>query len=204
MYRLSGMCRMAAVAALITSVACSGSDTATADSAAGAAPTPATPAGDSGGMAGMNHGDMNRPAATDADHEFLRMMTDHHEGMVLMATAAMTRGSTPAVQADAHRMHTRQAEEQKQMIAMVAARYQETLKPMVMPSNKAMNDALQARSGPDYDRAFYTTVIAHHREGIAMTEQLLPRLAKADVRQMAERMKADQLKEISELERKVK
>lgn len=189
-------------ATLLAAVACGGSsDTATTDTAAGAAATPA--GGDTSSMAGMDHGSM-RPAAKDADQEFLRMMVDHHEGMIQMATAAMTKGSTPTVQGDAHKLHTKQADEQKQMQSMVQASYGETVTPMVMPSNKAMNDSLQAKTGTDYDRTFYANVIAHHREGIKMTDDLLPKLTRPDVKQMAEKMKADQQREITEFERKMK
>ena len=192
--------RRVACTLLVIGAACAKSDETATDSAAGAAATPTT----SDSMAGMNHGGMGRNAAKDADQEFLRMMADHHEGFIQMATAAMTKASTPAVQGDAHKMHTKQADEQKQMIAMDQSMYGETLKPMVMPSNKAMMDELQAKTGADYDRTFYEKVIAHHREGIKMTDDLLPKLAKPEVKQMAEKMKADQSKEIAEIERKIK
>ena len=163
----------------------------------------ALPAADSAaGMAAMPGHDMNRPPARDAEQEFLRMMADHHEGLVRMATAAMSEASQPTTQGDAHNLHTKQADEQKKMIAMMQAQYGETVTPVVLPSNKAMIDSLAAKSGTEYDRTFYRNVIAHHREGIRMTDEFLPRLTKADVKQMAERMKADQQKEIAEFERK--
>lgn len=192
--------RSAACALILLGAACAKSDDTATDSAAGAAATPTT----TDSMAGMGHGDMGRGPAKDADQEFLRMMADHHEGFIQMATAAMTKASTPAIQGDAHKMHTKQADEQKQMVAMDQSMYGETLKPMVMPSNKAMMDELQSKTGAEYDRTFYEKVIAHHREGIKMTDDLLPRLTKPDVKQMAERMKADQTKEIAEIERKIK
>lgn len=192
--------RSVACALMVIGAACAKSDEPSTDSAAGAAATPTT----SDSMAGMSHGDMGRGAAKDADQEFLRMMADHHEGFIQLATAAMTKASTPAVQGDAHKMHTKQAEEQKQMISMDQAMYGEALKPMVMPSNKAMMDELQSKTGADYDRTFYEKVIAHHREGIKMTDDLLPKLTKPEVKQMAEKMKADQTREIAEIERKIK
>jgi uncharacterized protein (DUF305 family) len=154
------------------------------------------------GMAAMPG--MNRPPAKDADHEFLRNMIDHHEGFIQMAMAAMTKASTPATQGDAHNGHTKQAEEQKKMIADVQAMYGETVTPMVMPQHKAMNDSLQAMTGADYDRAYYRMVVAHHREGIRMTDAMLPRLMKPEVKKMAETMKADQQKEITAFERKAR
>jgi uncharacterized protein (DUF305 family) len=157
------------------------------------------------GMAGMDHGDMpgmNRPAAKDANHEFLRMMSDHHEGLIEMASAAMTKASTRQAQVDAHTLHTKQEEEQKRMISMIQQSYSESLTPMVMPSNNVMNDSLQAKSGAEYDRTFYGNVVRHHQEAIRMIDQFLPRLTNAEVRQMAEQMRADQRKEIPEMERK--
>ncbi len=191
--------------ALVTLVlaGCAKSDTPAIDTAS-ASPT-TTPADT--GMAGMNHSNMpgmNRPAAKDGDHDFLRMMTDHHEGMVKLGTDAMTKGSTPAIQGEAHAMHTKQLEEQKTMIGMVQTMYGEVLTPMVMSSNKAMIDDLATKSGAAYDKAFYTNAIAHHREAVKMVDDMSPKLANAEVKQMAQKMKADQTKEIAKLEPKAK
>lgn len=79
------------------------------------------------GMAGMDHG-----PAKDADHDFLRKMADHHEGLIQRASAAMTKASKPATQGDAHNLHTRQAAERDSMLAMIRSTYSETHMPMVM------------------------------------------------------------------------
>ena len=196
---------VAGVAAVLA--ACGGGNEGASDSAAGTATsttsTTDTSAGGMAGMPGMDHA-MNRPAAKDADHEFLRMMTDHHQGLIQMATAAMGKGSTQAVQGDAHRIHTKQQDEQKRMIDMIQRDYGEALTPMVMGANNTMFDQLQSRTGADYDRAFYGNVVAHHREGIRMIDQFMSRLNKPEVRQMADRMKADQQKEITEFEAKAR
>lgn len=177
--------------------ACARGDNAARDTAAAAGSTSsaaATPAG--GGQTAA------RPAPQDADQEFLRGMIDHHEGLIQMAMAAMSKASRSATQGDAHNLHTRQADEQKKMIADVRAQYGETVTPMVMPQHRAMADSLTARTGAEYDRTFYRLVVEHHREGVRMIDAILPRLTKADVRSMAEKMKADQQREIAEFERK--
>lgn len=191
-----------ALAGIVALSACAGGD-----DSAGAPDTAAAQAMADTPMVGMDHSNMpgmaNRPPATDADHEFLRMMVDHHAGLIEMSTAAMTKASLPATQADAHELHTKQDQESKEMIAMVQRDYGETITPQVMPSNRAMNEALQTKSGADYDRTYYGNVIQHHREGIQMTDQLLPRLTKPAVREMAEKMKAEQQREITAFEQKV-
>lgn len=193
--RFHSSSRIASLALALATLGCAKSDAPAVDTAATA---PAAAAPDTA-MAGMN-----RPAPKDGDHEFLRMMADHHEGMIQMGMAAMTKASTPAAQGDAHTMHTAQLAEQKTMVEMVKASYGETLTPMLMPSNKAMVADLESKSGADYDRAFYTNVIAHHREGIRMVDEMTPKLANAEVQQMAAKMKADQQKEIAAMEKKVK
>ena len=73
---------------------------------------------------------------------------------------------------------------------------------MVMPSGKVMNDSLQAKSGSAYDRDMYRHVIMHYQVGVRMIDDVLPRLKRPEVRQMAERMRADQQREIQEFEKK--
>lgn len=184
-------------AAAVTTLACAGRDDASSDTAEAVAATSRIDSGTQGSTS-------TRAPARDADQEFLRMMSDHHEGLIQMATAAMSKASTPGAQGDAHNLHTRQLEEQKQMLATLQTAYAESVTPMMMPSNKAMNDSLEAKSGSDYDRTFYANVVRHHRDGIRMIDEILSRLTKPDVRQMAERMKADQQREITEFAQKPK
>ena len=186
----------ALLVAFILAAACARSETDTSDTAAGAADT---------GMAGMDRSSAaaDRGPARDADHEFLRMMSDHHEGLIEIASAAMTKGSTSEVQGDAHQLHTKQEQEQKEMVDMVRSTYGENLQPAIIPSNRAMNDTLQQKSGADYDRTFYRTVVQHHREGIRMMDEFRSRVQRAEVRQMLDRMRADQQREIQELEAKL-
>lgn len=213
---ISGTTRQAllliSAAALVA--ACGGGDQNNAGATTGAT-TGAAAAGDTAGMmagaghsamAGMDHSNMpgmNRPAPKDADQEFLRMMSDHHEGLVQMGSAAMTKASKPETQADAHKLHTKQQEEQQKMLGMLKTSYGDSITPMVVPSNKAMNDSLAAKSGVEYDRTFYGNVVKHHQEGVKMVDDFLPRLTKPDVKQMAEKMKTDQQKEIAEMEKKM-
>jgi uncharacterized protein (DUF305 family) len=171
-------------------------DSASEASADSAAPAAAAPADTS--MGGMQHA-----AARDADQEFARMMLDHHQGMIVMAQQAMERGSTDAVKNEAHQMHQKQEAEQKELLALLQREYQDTHRPTVTPGNQAMADSLSAKQGADYDMAFRMHTVMHHREGIQMIDQFLPRLTRPELRTMAERMKADQQADIQKLEREM-
>ncbi len=162
------------------------------------------PAGDTG-MAGMDHSQMpgmNRSPAKDADHEFLRMMTDHHESMIVMMNAAMERATSATAKADARKVHDKQRQERDSMVAIMKMAYNDTITPMVMPSAMAMNDSLQQKTGAAYDRDMYRHGIMHHQEAVKMIDGFLPRLTRPNVRQMAEKMRADQQREIQEFQRK--
>ena len=189
--------------ALLAAAACGGDGGEGADtgSAAGATTAAATDS-----MAGMDHSNMqgmNTTPAKDADQEFLRMMVDHHEGLTEMLDPALEKATSATAKQDAKKVHDKQHQEQERMIAMLQSSYNETKQPMIMPSNKPMVDDLKnSQPGAAYDKKMYEHVIMHHEEGIKMINDLLPRLTKPDVRQMAEKMKADQQKEIEEFRRK--
>ena len=174
----------------------SGAAAATTDTAmAGMQPGPAA-AGASGGMA------MNESAPKDSNQAFLRMMVDHHEGLITMASAAQGKLQSAGAKSDAQKLIDKQRGEQQRMKGMLSSTYSDQHMAMVLLSNKAMNDSLQATSpGGQYDKDFYHHVIAHHREGVQMTDRMLPHLT-GDVKAMAEKSKADQQREIQEFEKK--
>jgi uncharacterized protein (DUF305 family) len=187
---MRGRAYLPALVTIVVAAACSGgrddADTAAADSQAGSSTT---------GEAGMA-----MDSAQDPNQQFLRMMVDHHQGLIVMAEQAMSRGSTEAVKAEAREMHTKQAGEQGQMRTMLRTQHSDDHAPTVMPQHQGMIDSLAVKQGTDYDMAFRMNVIQHHREGIQMTDQHMPHLTQPDLRSMAERMKADQQADIQKLE----
>lgn len=180
----------------VTLTACSKTDTSASDSAAA---TPGTRGADTmGGMAGM----ASTPAR-DADQEFLRMMIDHHEGMVVMADTAVKKAATADVRSDATKMRTKQKDEQQKMQAMLRAQYSEDKMAMVTAGDASMATMLGSASRAAFDRQFREHVIMHHEAAIKMIDQFSPRLTNAELKQMATKMKADQTKEIAELRKEL-
>jgi uncharacterized protein (DUF305 family) len=204
-----------AAAIALTAAACTpGSDEqAAGEQAAGGAAgdTAATAAAATAdtGMAGMAHGDMdhsamanmNRSAARDSNQLFLRMMSDHHQGLIAMADSAEERVQGASAKADARKLHRKQADEQTRMLGMLRRQYTDSVTPTIMPSNRAMLDSTLRADGPELDRTFYRQVVNHHREGVTMGEKMAPHLT-GEVKQMAAKMMADQRREIQEFERK--
>ena len=189
-----------AMLTFVALAACGGGDkeTATGDTAAGATASADT------GMAGMDHSNMamNQTPAKDADQEFMRMMTNHHEGLILMMDPAMEKASSSTAKADAKKLHDKQHQERDSMLAMLRTGYNDEHKATPAASAKQMNDDLQKRSGADYDRTMYAHVVMHHQEALKMIDDFLPRLQNPQLKAMAQKMRTDQAREIADFERK--
>ena len=174
-----------------------------------------------GGMRGMTHDSMasgnmtgmssmpaeDRPhmrMTGNADQDFLRMMSDHHKGLVAMShlsTEGDKKGSTTA-QADARKLDKKQDAELDTMVTMLEKDFKDKYEPMVMPSNQAMVDQLRSESGAAYDKTFYKNLVKHHQQAVKMIDEFSPKLQNATIKKMAQRMKEDQQREIREFEQK--
>ncbi len=188
--------RFATVLVLFFAVACRQKAEDTKVVAADSAATVSSDSSGMGNMAGMS-------MTGDADRDFLRMMSDHHKGLIAMAHETMeaARG-TPESRSDGSKLDAKQDGELEQMVKMLEANWKDPYEPKVMPMDQAAVDALKQESGRAYASMFYRNVVAHHRRAITMIDEYLPRAVRADVKAMAEQMKKDQLAEITEFERK--
>ena len=197
---------LVALLVLASAAACSKSDTRT-DSLAPGANAPVTAADSTAGMPGMGAaGGMQHDMANmtgNADHDFLRMMSDHHKGLILLAHMTKDRKAAGTAGADAAKLDAAQDKELDHMVTMLEKDFKDPYAPKVMPQHQALADALKGKSGKEYDRAFYQGVIQHHQEALSMIDEYLPKSKNAMLKQMAEQMKADQSKEIADFQGKV-
>jgi uncharacterized protein (DUF305 family) len=152
-----------------------------------------------GSMSGMDHSTMKMPPAKDADQEFLRMMVDHHQGLMVLSDTTLAKNPSTAVASEARELRQKQAAEQKDMTDMLKADYAEDKMPMIMPSNQQMITQVASATGTAVDRTFREQVIAHHEEALKMIGEYESRFTKPAVRAMAAKMKSDQEKEIARL-----
>ena len=195
-----------ALTAAAVSAACSGradeSSTKTADTAA----TAAAPAVDTarGRADSAGTGSMAGMAMTgNPDQDFLRMMSDHHKGLVLMSHETLERKEALGVKEDARKLDREQDEELDRMGAMLKNFFNDSYAPKVSAENKSMVDAMQPLKGTAYDSTFRENVIKHHRQGIQMMDEFYPKLTRAEIKTMVDTMKAAQQKEIDEMQRKI-
>jgi uncharacterized protein (DUF305 family) len=147
-----------------------------------------------GGMSGMNN-------TSNPDQQFLRMMSDHHLGILLMAHDAEKKGI--AVKAEAKKIDTAQDAELNKMVALLETDFDDKYAPKVTPENQAMAEALKQKAGAAYDTTFRENAIKHHQEALQMIDRFLPKLTRPDLKQMAEKMQADQTREIAKFKREL-
>ena len=141
-------------------------------------------------------------SAGNPDQQFLRMMSDHHKGILVMAHDAIKRKGV-SVKAEAQKIDQAQDAELKRMATMLKTDFKDDYQPKVMPENQAMADALKEKSGAAYDTTFRENVIKHHQAALTMIDRFLPQLTQPALKQMAEKMKADQTAEIAKFKREL-
>lgn len=138
------------------------------------------------------------------DQNFLRMMSDHHTGMIAMAHPTKNgKGSTDAVRDDAKKIDSAQDAEIATMLGILKKDFKDPYTPMIRRHSQMMTDSLLQQTGSNYDHVFYMNTIMHHREALSMIDQFLPKLTRPDLKAMAQKMKVDQMREIAEFERKL-
>ncbi|MEU4342283.1 DUF305 domain-containing protein [Nocardia sp. NPDC023852] len=167
-------------------------------------------------MPGMEHGASSvaptpstqaRSDFNSADVMFLQMMYPHHAQAVDMAKLVPSRSRNPQLLALAAAVEQAQEPEMRQITTLL----QSFGKPVPAPGDghtgHAMPgmmsaermSALQAASGPDFDRQWLTMMIEHHAGAIAMAETELTTGANADAQTLARAIVANQQAEIDQM-----
>ncbi len=150
-----------------------------------------------GSMQGMAH------MTGDPDRDFLRMMSDHHTGLIALLHPTIEMKANLASKVDARKMDKAQDAEIEMMAGMLSRHFKDEYEPKVMPEHQQMAGGLKSQSGTAYDRRFYENIIVHHRQALKLVNEYLPKAKMADIRTMAEKMKVDQTREITEFEKKL-
>lgn len=166
--------------------------------------------GQMGGMMAHMHKHMTEMQGMkmtgDPDHDFAQMMTMHHQGSISMAEEEIASGTDSKLKEIANKIiSSSKADIQKLQdfrkthtpAAGDTAKTMQMRKPM-----QAMMDQMhqQDMSGMTTDQRFAQMMIHHHQSGIGMSREFLQQARSADMKQVAQKIIAEQPKEIKELE----
>lgn len=141
-----------------------------------------------------------------ADVAFAQGMIPHHRQAVTMSQLADTRAASPEVRALADRIEGEQAPEIDRLTAMLTAWGAPADQPMAMSGMSGMMGpqemaGLAALSGPAFDRAFLTMMIAHHTGAVQMAQTELAQGTNPQARELAQAIITAQQAEIAEMQR---
>ncbi|WP_433802108.1 DUF305 domain-containing protein [Actinomycetospora sp. CA-084318] len=140
-----------------------------------------------------------------ADVAFAQGMIPHHRQAVEMSQLAATRAASSQVKDLATRIEAEQAPEIDQLTGMLAAWGAPADQPMSMSGMAGMMGPQQmaelgALSGPAFDRAFLTMMIAHHQGAVQMAQTELAQGSNPQARQLAQAIITAQQAEIAEMQ----
>jgi uncharacterized protein (DUF305 family) len=137
----------------------------------------------------------------NAADTWVRRMIEHHRGAVEMSRVLLAQNVTGHVADMARQTIDKQTKEIAELEKLVqqgqpdqqsAAAYQ--------PAMTQMHDAMMAAKGTDASDTWVRKMLEHHKGAIAMSDVALANGATGAVRAAAEKVKADQQKEIEHIE----
>lgn len=140
-------------------------------------------------------------AAADPDRYFLRWMIDHHAELGYLAHQALRHPDSLTIRDEAYRADRTLDAETTEMRALLRGAYGDTIPPAIRKEHVAMVTPFSELAGERYSSAFRAFLLTHHREAARMTDSLLPRLARPQVRALAQRLKAARARDIAALDR---
>lgn len=120
------------------------------------------------------------PAAENADRQFLVQMLDHHAGLTLVTHAAIEWTGDAAGLEDARFIDLRPDVERDRLAGILRREFGASYAPTVLQVHQVM--------------------VAHRREAGHMIDEFMPRLHDQEVRSLAGEIRANQIREIAELE----
>ncbi|MGA9582303.1 MAG: DUF305 domain-containing protein, partial [Allosphingosinicella sp.] len=145
---------------------------------------------------------MMAAVGTDVSDTWVKKMIEHHRGAVDMSNVLLSQNPTPAARAMAEMTISKQGREIQELekLAKQGAPDPASAEPY-RAGGQQMHERMMAAKGTDASETWIRKMIEHHRGGVEMSNVVLANGAAGEVRRMAEKTKADQTKEIGELER---
>ena len=148
---------------------------------------------------------VDEAAHNDADVTFAQQMIPHHEQAIEMAALAATNASDQRVKDLATQIEAAQSPEIEEMQGWLESWGEEaTAEDGAEHAGMEMSDedmaALEAATGPEFDRMFLEMMIEHHTSAIEMAETEIADGEFPDAVEMANAIKSSQEAEIAEME----
>jgi len=133
------------------------------------------------------------------DYAFLRALANHHAGLMFLAHVAEQQRGTIRVRADATALDSHHHAQSDSIVAVIHREFGRDFLPVVTDTHHLDVVALQTLEGAAFDSAFRAHVLEHHRAGVRLIDEYLPRLQLPRVRALAEKSRAEIAAEVGAL-----
>lgn len=133
------------------------------------------------------------------DYTFLQALANHHAGLMFLAHVAEQQRGTIDVRGDATALDSHHHAQSDSIVAVIHREFGRDFLPVVTDTHHLDVVALQNLEGAAFDSAFRAHVLEHHRAGVRLIDEYLPRLQLPRVRALAEGSRAEIAAEVGAL-----
>jgi uncharacterized protein (DUF305 family) len=143
------------------------------------------------------------PVSTgDADHDFLRAMSNHHKSVIVLADAALEANTRPDMERVIRRLEERHGHELDAMTSILRKTFKDPF--ISSPSAQTKTTASELRrSGSDYRRIFLTAVTKDEQDGVRIVDFYLLRTKRSQVDRLADEIKTSEAHDLVALRRQL-
>ena len=147
------------------------------------------------------HDAMMKAVGANAGDTWVRKMIEHHKGAVEMSRLALTLNPGEHVAGMAQATIDKQGAEIIALEKLVATGAPDPASAeLYRAAGMQMHDAMMAAKGADIAETFHRKMLEHHKGAVAMSVVALANGVTGTIRAQIEKTKADQQKEIAEIE----
>jgi uncharacterized protein (DUF305 family) len=133
------------------------------------------------------------PATGDPDHDFLRRMSDHHAGLVIVTHAAIESNRSSSLLPVIRKIEDDHDRELDAMFSMLKRIYKEGYVPVPGRDYNRMAQTLRAGTGDS--TTFFRAALKTEQQALQMINEYLPKARNAQVRRFAEQLRRDEPRE---------
>ena len=131
----------------------------------------------------------------DADHDFLRDMSNHHKNVIVLADAALEANKSPDMESIIGQLEQRHGHELDALTVILRNAYKDRL--ISSPTDETRRTAeLLRQSGSGYKQIFLNAAIKAERNALGITKAYLPKGKRGDVKRLAARIEGNETEEI--------
>lgn len=138
-------------------------------------------------------------ASAKYEIRFLTEMIDHHAMAVHMARACSSKAEHPELRQLCEQIMTAQHHEIATMQSWLKSWYGITHEPDMDRAHMRQMEQLEALSGREFEIAFLTMMVEHHRQAVRESDQCLRRATHAELKELCQNIHTTQQAEIQQM-----